>query len=249
MEKIHRSFNRSPQELRPISLEVNVNCHAEGSCLVSAGNTKVYCTASVEEKVPHFLKGQGKGWVSAEYSLLPRSTNVRNRRERDKASARSLEIQRLIGRALRIAVDFDQLGERTILLDCDVLQADGGTRTASVVGAYVALVIAIRKLQKSKKIPPHHKPLVESIGAISVGIDKDGNCLLDLDYEEDSQCEVDMNVVATGKGHFVEIQGTGEKSAFPPEKLTEMTNLALVGIQKILPLQEEAIERALSEEL
>lgn len=208
---IQRSFERSPADLRPVTFEVAVNRYAEGSCLVSFGYTKVLCTASVEKGVPPFMKGKGEGWVTAEYSMLPRSTHTRSKRERDKVGGRTQEIQRLIGRALRTAVDFKKLGEQTIMLDCDVIQADGGTRTASICGAYVALALAIGKMRKDGLVAAD--PLVNAVSAISVGM-KDGVHLIDLDYVEDSGCDVDMNIVLTGEGGLVEVQGTAEKKLF-----------------------------------
>jgi ribonuclease PH len=221
---------------------VAVNRYAEGSCLVSFGYTKVLCTASVEKGVPPFLKGKGEGWVTAEYSMLPRSTHTRSKRERDKVGGRTQEIQRLIGRALRAAVDFKKLGEQTIMLDCDVVQADGGTRTASICGAYVALALAIGKMRKDGLVATD--PLLNSVCAISVGM-KDGLHLLDLDYVEDSSCDVDMNIVMTGNGGLVEVQGTGEKNTFERKDLDAMIDLAVAGGKEIAALQKAAIERGL----
>lgn len=235
-----RSFERDPGDLRPATFEVAVNRYAEGSCLVSFGHTKVLCTASVEKSVPPFMKGKGEGWVTAEYSMLPRATHTRSKRDREKVSGRTSEIQRLIGRALRAAVDFKKLGEQTIMIDCDVLQADGGTRTASICGAYVALAIAIEKMVKRGDI---QNPIIDSVAAISVGINR-GFPLLDLDYEEDSGCDVDMNVVMTGKGALIEVQGTAEKEPFQRDQLNHMLDLATVGIEKISKLQKAAIEKA-----
>lgn len=235
-----RSFERDPGDLRPATFEVAVNRYAEGSCLVSFGHTKVLCTASVEKSVPPFMKGKGEGWVTAEYSMLPRATHTRSKRDREKVSGRTSEIQRLIGRALRAAVDFKKLGEQTIMIDCDVLQADGGTRTASICGAYVALAIAIEKMVKRGDI---QNPLIDSVAAISVGINR-GFPLLDLDYEEDSGCDVDMNVVMTGKGSLIEVQGTAEKEPFQRDQLNHMLDLASAGIEKITKLQKAAIEKA-----
>lgn len=242
MADITRSFGRSFNEMRPINFEVGINRYAEGSCLVSYGYTKVHCTASVENSVPGFLKNQGKGWVTAEYAMLPRSTNTRNRRERDKSAGRSIEIQRLIGRSLRGIVDHKALGEMTIYLDCDVMQADGGTRTASISGAYVAMAIAIKKLQASGMISSDPDPLLESVAAVSVGIYK-GQHLCDLDYNEDSNCEVDMNVVMTGSGKFIEVQGTAEDKPFSREAHDNMLKVAEEGINQITELQKSAIER------
>lgn len=241
-----RSFNRKNDALRPISLEPGVNRYAEGSCLVSFGYTKIICTASVEDRVPPFLRGRGKGWVTAEYSMLPRATDVRTKRERDKTSSRSVEIQRLIGRSLRMTVNMNAIGERTITLDCDVLQADGGTRTAAITGAYVALAMAIRSLQKRGIFSrePKKEPLIETVGAVSVGVHNE-RALLDLDFKEDSSCCVDMNLVMTGEGKFVELQGTAEGKAFDGEALQEMLSLGKKGIQEINELQQRAIDKSL----
>lgn len=230
--------------MRPVTLEVGVNMYAEGSCLVSFGNTRVICTATVEKTVPPFLKGTGKGWITAEYSMLPRATDSRVRRERDKASGRTAEIQRLIGRSLRPTVDFKLLGERTIILDCDVIQADGGTRTASITGAYVAMAIAIRKLQAAGEIPGQNDPLKDSVAAVSVGMSENAH-LLDLDFKEDSACGVDMNIVMTGSGKFVEVQGTAEAEPFNDGDLHSLTQLGRKGILQLTKLQHAAIERAL----
>lgn len=242
MSKIERSFERTPSDLRPLTFEVGVNRYAEGSCLVTFGYTKVLCTASVERSVPPFLKGKGEGWVTAEYSMLPRSTHTRSKRERDKVGGRTAEIQRLIGRALRAAVDFKKLGEQTIMLDCDVIQADGGTRTASICGAYVALAIAINKGMKTGDVAS--SPIMRSVAAISVGM-QNGIHLLDLDYVEDSGCDVDMNVVMSGDGSLIEVQGTAERSLFARKDLDAMIDLATGGIEKITALQKAAIDRGL----
>jgi ribonuclease PH len=202
----------------------------------------VLCTASVEKGVPPFLKGKGEGWVTAEYSMLPRSTHTRSKRERDKVGGRTQEIQRLIGRALRAAVDFKKLGEQTIMLDCDVIQADGGTRTASICGAYVALALAVGKMKKDGLISSD--PVLNSVCAISVGM-KNGIHLLDLDYEEDSSCDVDMNIVMTGAGGLVEVQGTAERNLFERKDLDAMIDLAVAGGKEIAALQKAAIERGL----
>lgn len=239
---IQRSFERTPSSLRPVTFEVAVNRYAEGSCLVSFGYTKVLCTASVEKGVPQFMKGKGEGWVTAEYSMLPRSTHTRSKRERDKVGGRTQEIQRLIGRALRAAIDFKKLGEQTIMLDCDVIQADGGTRTASICGAYVALALAVGKLRKEGAIAAD--PLVNMVSAISVGM-KDGIHLLDLDYNEDSSCDVDMNVVLTGAGGLVEVQGTAEKNLFQRKDLDAMIDLAVAASAQISTLQKAAVEQGL----
>lgn len=239
---IQRSFERTPADLRPVTFETDVNRYAEGSCLVSFGYTRVLCTASVEKNVPPFLKGKGEGWVTAEYNMLPRSTHTRSKRERDKVGGRTAEIQRLIGRALRVAVDFKKLGEQTIMLDCDVLQADGGTRVASICGAWVALAIAMGKGAKAGTIPKD--ALLRSVAAVSVGM-HNGIHLLDLDYNEDSTCEVDMNVVATGDGGLVEVQGTGERGHFSRQDMDAMLDLGTAGIAKITALQKAAVEKSL----
>lgn len=206
-----RHDGRNVQDLRKITIETNVLKHPEGSVLISFGDTKVICAATVEETVPPFLKGTGKGWVTAEYSMLPRATNTRNRREssKGKLSGRTMEIQRLIGRSLRTVIDLEKLGERSIIVDCDVIQADGGTRTASITGAFVSLKLAIEKLLQTKVLT--NDPIKEHLAAISVGILADGTCVTDLDYHEDVALEVDMNLVMTESGKFVEIQGTGEE--------------------------------------
>lgn len=228
-----RPDGRKNGELRPVSFETNIQMHAEGSVLVSTGNTKVLCAASVEDSVPSFRKGTGEGWVSAEYALLPRSTNVRSWRERGKVGGRTQEIQRTIGRVMRAAVDLAALEERTVWIDCDVLQADGGTRTASITGAYVALALATRKLMDGGYIK--QDPVVRQIAAISVGI-VDGTPLLDLNYVEDFSADVDMNVAMTDEGHFIEIQGTAEKHPFSRSAMDELLSLAEKGIYQ---LQEE----------
>lgn len=239
---MQRSFERTPNDLRPVTFEVDVNRYAEGSCLVSFGYTKVLCTASVERSVPPFLKGKGEGWVTAEYSMLPRSTHTRSKRERDKVGGRTAEIQRLIGRALRAAVDFKKLGEQSIMVDCDVIQADGGTRVASICGAYVALAIAIGKMKRDGLLK--EDPLLSPVAAVSVGM-HNGVHLLDLDYSEDSTCEVDMNVVMNAAGGLVEVQGTGEKKTFERKDLDALLESATLGISKITALQKAAIERGL----
>lgn len=240
---IQRSFERTPADLRPVTFEVDVNRYAEGSCLVSFGYTKVLCTASVEKGVPPFLKGKGEGWVTAEYNMLPRATHTRTRRERDKVGGRTAEIQRLIGRALRGAVDFKKLGEMTIMIDCDVIQADGGTRVASICGAYVALAQAIGRMKKKGDLKEN--PLIQSVCAVSVGM-KGGVHLLDLDYDEDSSCDVDMNLVMTGSGGLVEVQGTGERTVFARNDLDAMIDLAVAGGKKLTELQQAAVRQALA---
>ncbi len=239
---LQRSFERSAADPRPITFEIDVNRYAEGSCLVSFGYTRVLCTASVEKTVPPFLKGKGEGWVTAEYNMLPRATHTRSKREREKVGGRTAEIQRLIGRALRMAVDFKKLGEQSILLDCDVIQADGGTRVASICGAWVALAIAMGKGAKAGTMSKD--ALLRSVAAVSVGMHK-GQAVLDLDYNEDSTCEVDMNIVMTGDGGLVEVQGTGERGHFTRDEMNAMLDLGAAGIGKITALQLAAVERAL----
>ncbi len=236
-----REDGRFGGDLRNVTFERNCNCYAEGSCLVSFGRTRVMCTASVEEKVPPFIRGTGGGWVSAEYSLLPRSTSSRVPRDvsRGRLNGRSSEIQRLIGRSLRAAVDLGQLGERTIWIDCDVLQADGGTRTAAITGGFVALVDAMRNLWRSGKIASI--PLKSNVAAVSVGKLK-GRLLTDLCYLEDSQADVDMNVVMDGNGRFIEVQGTGENGVFSRSELDEMLDLAALSIDRLVGLQEAALD-------
>lgn len=237
---------RLPLQIRPLTLEIAVTRYAEGSALVKAGHTHVLCTASVEESVPGWLKGQGKGWVTAEYAMLPRATHTRTRRDREKVSGRTQEIQRLIGRALRSIVDLRALGERSILIDCDVLQADGGTRTASITGACVALILAIQDLEKKGKLPATAtwpQTCTDTVAAVSVGL-KNGEALVDLDYDEDSTCDVDMNFVVTGKGLFVEVQGTAEKQAFSKADMDRMTEGAMKALEQIRGFQLEALARA-----
>ncbi|MGM8061862.1 ribonuclease PH [Vogesella indigofera] len=238
-----RSSQRLADALRSVRITRNYTRHAEGSVLIEFGDTKVICTASVDETVPGFLKGQGQGWVTAEYGMLPRSTHSRMRREAasGKQSGRTQEIQRLIGRSLRAVVDLAKLGERQIQIDCDVIQADGGTRTASITGAYIALADAINGLLAAGKLSEN--PLRQHVAAISVGI-VDGVPLLDLDYEEDSGCETDMNVVMTGDGHFVEVQGTAEGVPFSREEMNALLQLAEKGIAELVALQREALATA-----
>ncbi len=235
-----RPSGRRPEQLRQVKITRDYTCHAEGSVLVEFGNTKVICTASVENGVPRFLRGKGEGWVTAEYGMLPRSTNSRMGREaaRGKQSGRTQEIQRLIGRSLRAAVDLKQLGEHTINIDCDVIQADGGTRTASITGACVALVDAIRHLQRSKAIKGD--PLIGMIASVSVGVYK-GMPVLDLDYAEDSNAETDMNVVMNSEGGFIEVQGTAEAAPFSAEELTKMLELAKQGVADLVRVQQMAL--------
>ena len=233
---MNRPSGRRPEQLRPVKITRDYTCHAEGSVLVEFGDTKVICTASVESGVPRFLRGKGQGWVTAEYGMLPRSTNSRMGREaaRGKQGGRTQEIQRLIGRSLRAAVNLKKLGEHTINIDCDVIQADGGTRTASITGACVALVDAIRHLQRTKAI--NGDPLVSMIAAVSVGICQD-TAVLDLDYAEDSHAQTDMNVVMNDSGGVIEVQGTAEGAAFSQEELGEMMRLANNGIADLLRVQ------------
>lgn len=235
-----REDGRKVDSLREIKITKDFNLYAEGSVLIEFGNTKVICTASVSEKVPPFMRGQGKGWLTAEYSMIPRATGERNQREsaKGKLSGRTMEIQRLIGRALRTAVDLDKLGERTITIDCDVIQADGGTRTTSISGGFIALALAVKKLMKDRVLSVN--PIVSNVAAISVGIVR-GTPMLDLMYTEDSAAEVDMNVVMNGKGEFVEVQGTGEEATYTRKELNELIDLAEVGIKEIIKLQNEVI--------
>ncbi len=240
MQQNIRPSQRACNQLRPVEIIRHYTKHAEGSVLVKFGDTHVLCTASVEEKVPGFLKGKGQGWVTAEYGMLPRSTGSRMDREaaRGKQSGRTQEIQRLIGRSLRAIIDLEKLGERSIQIDCDVIQADGGTRTASITGAYVALHDAISFLLKNGKIS--ESPLKDSVAAISVGVYQ-GTPVLDLDYIEDSDCDTDMNVVMTGKGGFVEIQGTAEGEPFERDAMNAMLDLAAHGIQQLITEQNKAL--------
>jgi len=235
-----RPSQRELHQLREVELIRHYTKHAEGSVLVKFGDTHVLCTASVDEKVPGFLKGKGQGWVTAEYGMLPRSTGSRMDREaaRGKQSGRTQEIQRLIGRSLRAIIDLEKLGERSIQIDCDVIQADGGTRTASITGAYVALHDAISTLLKSGKIA--ESPLKDSVAAISVGMHQ-GKPVLDLDYIEDSDCDTDMNVVMTGSGGFVEVQGTAEGEPFSREAMDGMLDLAVLGIKQLSDKQKEVL--------
>jgi len=235
-----RPSGRRPEQMRQVKITREYTQHAEGSVLVEFGNTKVICTASIENSVPRFLRGAGQGWVTAEYGMLPRSTNSRMGREaaRGKQSGRTQEIQRLIGRSLRAAVDLKKLGENTIYIDCDVIQADGGTRTASITGACVALVDAIRHLQREKLIKGD--PLLSMVAAISVGVYK-GSPVLDLDYAEDSNADTDMNVVMDANGGYIEIQGTAEADPFSGEALTDMLKLANQGIADLVRVQNMAL--------
>ena len=235
-----RSFDRGPADLRPVRFQRRYTRHAEGSVLVEMGETRVLCTASVEEKVPPFLKGKGSGWVTAEYGMLPRATHTRGRREaaEGKQSGRTQEIQRLIGRALRAVVDLSALGERTIQVDCDVLQADGGTRTASITGAFVAVHDALSWMRTREMIAT--LPVKDYVAAVSVGM-KGGTPLLDLDYAEDASCDTDMNVVMTGAGRFVEVQGTAEQEPFARADLEGMLAHAARGIAELVAHQRRAL--------
>ncbi len=237
---MQRPSKRAPDQLRPVSITRSYTKHAEGSVLIEFGDTKVLCTASVEEKVPGFLKGKGQGWLTAEYGMLPRSTNTRMDREaaRGKQSGRTQEIQRLIGRSMRAVVDLAALGERTIQIDCDVLQADGGTRTASITGAWVAVHDAIAGLRISGALAGN--PLREHVAAISVGMYQ-GAPVLDLDYAEDSNCDTDMNIVMTGAGAFVEVQGTAEGLAFSRAEMNALLDIAGSGIATLIQKQKQAI--------
>ncbi|MFI9624922.1 ribonuclease PH [Streptomyces sp. NPDC052042] len=241
-----RIDGRTPEQLRPVTIERGWSKHAEGSVLIAFGDTKVFCTASVTEGVPRWRKGSGEGWVTAEYSMLPRSTNTRGDREsvRGKIGGRTHEISRLIGRSLRAVIDYKALGENTIVLDCDVLQADGGTRTASITGAYVALADAVAWAQGKKLVKHGRKPLTGTVSAVSVGI-VDGAPLLDLCYEEDVRAETDMNVVCTGDGRFVEVQGTAEATPFDRKELNALLDLATAGCADLATLQNEALARVL----
>lgn len=236
-----RHNNRSLDALRPISFERHYTKHAEGSVLVSYGDTKVLCNVSIEAGVPRWLKGQGQGWLTAEYGMLPRATGTRTQREatKGKQSGRTQEIQRLIGRSLRAMLDLSKLGENTIYVDCDVIQADGGTRTASITGSAVALIDALQTLQRDKKLT--QDPLIGLVGAVSVGI-KDGQAYLDLDYSEDSTCDTDLNVVMTQAGGFIEIQGTAEDKHFTRAEANAMLDLAEAGIKQIFALQQQALD-------
>jgi ribonuclease PH len=240
MTTFQRSDNRAANQLRAVKITRNYTMHAEGSVLIEFGNTKVLCTASVEEKVPPHQKGSGEGWVTAEYGMLPRATHTRSSREaaKGKQTGRTQEIQRLIGRSLRAVFDLKKLGERTISLDCDVLQADGGTRTASITGAFVAAQDAVNKLIAQGKLTD--SPIIQPVAAISVGIVQ-GTPLLDLEYTEDSACDTDMNVVMTGAGHYVEVQGTAEGAAFSRKEMDALLVLAEKGIGELITLQQQSL--------
>ncbi len=235
-----RSTKRAPDELRSVALEINCSKYAEGSCLIKVGDTHVLCLATIEEKVPSFLKGTGAGWVTAEYGMLPRSTHDRIDREasKGKQTGRTHEIQRLIGRSLRSVTDLKAFGERQIRVDCDVIQADGGTRTASITGAYVALYLAFQRLLEKKEIAQH--PLKDFVAAVSCGL-HEGQALLDLDYAEDSTAEADANFILTGKGGIVEIQGTAEKDPFSEEQFSTLLSLARKGTQELIQDKKKAL--------
>lgn len=241
MSAYSRSGARAADQLRPVRITRHYTIHAEGSVLIEFGHTKVLCTASVEERVPPHKKGSGEGWVTAEYGMLPRATHSRSDREaaRGKQTGRTQEIQRLIGRSLRAVFDLKQLGERTITLDCDVLQADGGTRTAAITGAFVAAQDAVTTLLAAGKIAA--SPITSHVAAISVGI-VEGTPLLDLEYTEDSACDTDMNVVMTGAGHYIEVQGTAEGAAFSRQEMDSLLALAEKGVKELVRLQDQALK-------
>ncbi len=241
MTEFVRSGARAADQLRPVRITRHYTIHAEGSVLIEFGHTKVLCTASVEERVPPHKKGSGEGWVTAEYGMLPRATHSRSDREaaRGKQTGRTQEIQRLIGRSLRAVFDLKQLGERTITLDCDVLQADGGTRTAAITGAFVAAQDAVSTLLAAGKLTT--TPILGHVAAISVGIVQ-GNPLLDLEYTEDSACDTDMNVVMTGAGHYIEVQGTAEGAAFTRQEMDALLALAEKGVKELVRLQDQALK-------
>jgi ribonuclease PH len=238
----YRSDNRTPDQLRPITITPDFIAMAEGSALIEVGNTKVICTASIEETVPQFMRNSGKGWISAEYSMLPRATLTRSAREvtKGRAGGRTHEIQRLIGRSLRAAIDLQRLGERTIWIDCDVIQADGGTRTASITGAFVALGLALEKLVEAGTLTA--APLRDFVAAVSVGI-VDGEILLDLCYEEDSRADVDMNFVMTAGHKLIEVQATAEHSVFDEEQLSKMITLASQGVKSLIAKQQAVLSK------
>jgi ribonuclease PH len=243
MMSFARTDGRAADELRPVRITPGYLPYAEGSALIEMGQTRIVCSASVEERVPPFLRNRGQGWITAEYAMLPRATLQRTAREtgRGGPSGRTHEIQRLIGRSLRAIVDMSVLGERTITLDCDVLQADGGTRTAAITGAYVAFALATRRLLRAGKIA--RNPLIDQVAAVSVGI-VNGTPLLDLKYDEDSRAEVDMNIVCTGDGRFVEVQGTAEGTPFGHEAMDQLLALAALGIERLERMQRDVLEEA-----
>ncbi len=236
-----RIDGREARQLRDITIETNYLMHPEGSVLITVGNTKVICNATIEDRVPPFLRGQGKGWITAEYSMLPRATESRTQREssKGKVTGRTMEIQRLIGRALRSVVNLEIIGEKTIWIDCDVIQADGGTRTASITGAFVALTIALNKLYVAKELPVF--PVRQFLAATSVGVIEEHGVVLDLNYLEDSAAEVDMNIIQTGNGEFVELQGTGEEATFSRAQLLELLEFGEYGIQQLIDIQKVAL--------
>jgi ribonuclease PH len=240
MTTFQRTDNRAANQLRPVKITRHYTMHAEGSVLIEFGNTKVLCTASVEDRVPPHKKGSGEGWVTAEYGMLPRATHTRSSREaaKGKQTGRTQEIQRLIGRSLRAVFDLKKLGERTISLDCDVIQADGGTRTASITGAFVAAQDAVNQLIAQGKLT--ESPIIQSVAAISVGIVQ-GTPLLDLEYTEDSACDTDMNVVMTGAGHYIEVQGTAEGAAFSRKEMDALLLLAEKGIGELVIMQQQSL--------
>jgi ribonuclease PH len=233
-----RQDNRAHDQLRATKITPNISPYAEGSALIEVGGTKVICTASVEDRLPLFLRNKGVGWVTAEYAMLPRATNTRTQRELQKPSGRTAEIQRLIGRSMRAVIDTSRLGERQIVLDCDVIQADGGTRCASITGAYVALALACRRLMKQGTVKT--SPIIGEVAAVSVGVIA-GSPILDLAYAEDSEADVDMNVVCTGEGKFIELQGTAEREPFSREQMDEMLILADKGIKQLFAVQRYAL--------
>ena len=243
-----RLDGRTPLELRATKITPGFTKYAEGSVLIEVGSTKVICNATVDEKVPNFLKGKGNGWVTAEYSMLPRATDSRTNREvnRGAPSGRTHEIQRLIGRSLRAVIDMKVLGERTVTIDCDVIQADGGTRTASITGGFVALALALNKSVESGKIAK--LPLKDYLAAVSVGV-VENQVLLDLAYTEDSVAEVDMNIIKTGDGRFVELQGTAEQDAFSRDQMNELIDAAEIGIEKLMAIQRAVIEEFIGKSL
>ena len=234
-----RTRQRTHDQIRNTKITPNISPYAEGSALIEVGGTKVICTASVEDRVPMFMRNKGLGWVTAEYAMLPRATNTRTQRETQRPSGRTQEIQRLIGRSLRAVVDTKLLGERQIYLDCDVIQADGGTRCASITGAYVALALACRKLVKQGTIKT--SPILSEVAAVSVGI-IEGTPILDLAYDEDSNADVDMNVVCTGLGKFIELQGTAEREPFSREQMDEMLVLAEIGVHQLFEIQRNSLQ-------
>ncbi|WP_174729729.1 ribonuclease PH [Mesobacillus harenae] len=242
-----RVDGRESLQLRRVHIESDYLKHPEGSVLISVGDTKVICSASIEDRVPPFMRNSGKGWITAEYSMLPRATEQRNIREssKGKVTGRTMEIQRLIGRALRAVVDLDAIGERTIWIDCDVIQADGGTRTASITGAFVAMALALDKLHSAKKIKKI--PITDFLAATSVGILDNSEVVVDLNYVEDSSAHVDMNIVMTGNGEFVELQGTGEEATFSYQQLQELIKAAQEGLLELFDIQKQALGEGLVE--